>query len=112
MSKQEIKGIWKYEDYFPPIKDVNKVTLGEGKTRLIDIDNVYFKLEYENPTGSVKDRGFAYQIAKLKEKGINKAVISSSGNAAISVANYCKLANIELTVFVGRNINKRKLKIL
>lgn len=91
---------------------MNKITLGEGNTPLIKIDDIYFKCEFENPTGSHKDRAFAYQISKLKEQGINRAVISSSGNAAISAANYCKLANIELTVFVSANINKNKLKVL
>jgi len=87
-------------------------TLGEGNTPLIVIDGIYFKCEFKNPTGSHKDRGFAIQIAKLKKNGIQTAVISSSGNAAISAANYCKLAGIGLTVFVSPHIDKNKLAVL
>lgn len=88
------------------------ITLGEGSTPLVKIDNIYFKCEFKNPTGSHKDRAFAFQISKLKEQGIENAVISSSGNAAISAFNYCKLAGIELNIFISPNINKNKLKIL
>lgn len=88
------------------------ITLGEGNTPLVEREGIYFKCEFKNPTGSHKDRGFASQISKLKDKGIKKGVLSSSGNAAISAANYCRLAGIELTVFVSPNINENKLKML
>lgn len=83
-----------------------------GNTPLVKLDNIYFKCEYENPTESHKDRAFSYQISKLKKQGIKKAVLSSSGNAAISAAHYCQLADIELTVFISPNINKNKLQVL
>lgn len=88
------------------------VTLGEGNTPLVVIDGIYFKCEFKNPSGSHKDRGFAIQIAKLKKARIRTAVISSSGNAAISAATYCKFAGIKLTVFVSPQINKNKLAVL
>lgn len=83
-----------------------------GNTPLVEIDGIYFKCEFKNPTGSHKDRALACQVSKLKEQGATKAVISSSGNAAISAANYCKSAGVELTVFVSSNINRNKLEIL
>lgn len=83
-----------------------------GKTPLIKIDGVYFKCEFANPTGSHKDRALAYQITKLQEKDIREAVISSSGNAAISAAYYCKLAGIKLNIFISTTINKNKRKVL
>lgn len=88
------------------------ITLGEGNTPLIKIDSIYFKCEYKNPTGSHKDRAFAYQISKLSHMGIKNAVISSSGNAAISAANYCKIAGIVLHIFVSGKINLKKLKVI
>lgn len=87
-------------------------TEAPGNTPLVKIDDIYFKCEYKNPTGSHKDRATFGQIAQLKKNGIKKAVISSSGNAAISAANYCKLESIELTAFVPSNINENKLQIL
>lgn len=88
------------------------LTLGEGNTPLIKIEGIYFKCEFRNPTGSHKDRAFARVIKGLKKKGIKEAVLSSSGNAAISAATYCRLAGIQLVVFVSPNINKNKLKVL
>ncbi len=109
MNKQLKNGIWKFAEKLPIIPTKYQLSLSEGNTSLKKINNVYFKCEYENPTGSVKDRGMAYHISVLYQKKIRKAVISSSGNAAISAAAFCKLAGIELTVFVSPKINKKKL---
>lgn len=105
-------GIWKFSEYFPFIPQDYRITLGEGNTELKKIKEIYFKCEYQNPTGAVKDRGMAYQISKAFQKHFQKAVISSSGNAAISASNYCNLAGIKLYVFVSTKINPKKLTIL
>lgn len=112
MHKQTKPGIWAYQKFFPPIPTTFHLTLGEGSTSLKKVDNILFKCEFENPTGSVKDRGIAYQTSILSSKGKRKAVISSSGNAAISAVHYCKLADIELTVFVSPHLNQNKLNRL
>lgn len=90
----------------------DRLTLGEGHTPLMNVEGIYFKCEFKNPTGSHKDRAFARQISEIKSRGIKKAAISSSGNSAISAAHYCKTAGIELFVFISANINKSKLKVL
>jgi len=112
MEKQEKKGIWTYNSLLPDISVKYRLTLDEGHTPLREINSIYFKCEYENPTGSHKDRAMAFQVSRLFEKGIKKAVISSSGNAAISAASYCQLAGIELTVFVSPKIKAKKLNRL
>lgn len=112
MDKQAIKGIWIYQALMPKVDLEYRLTLGEGDTPLININHIFFKYEFENPTGSIKDRSMAYQISKLLELNIKSAAISSSGNAAISAANYCSLAGIKLTVFVSPKINTNKLKQL
>ena len=106
--KQENNGIWKFSSLLPPLLPVFQLTSGEGSTRLIRKEGIYFKCEFDNPTGSVKDRGLCFQIAKAKENGYDRAVISSSGNAAISASFYTKLHNILLTVFVSPKIKKSK----
>lgn len=83
-----------------------------GNTPLVKIDDIYFKCEYQNPTGSHKDRAFKLQIARLKKNGVKKAVISSSGNAAISASYYCGINGIDLTIFISPSINKHKLEVL
>lgn len=112
ISTDNLQGIWKYQSFFPEINPKYRLSLNEGGTTLKNINGVYYKCEYENPSGSVKDRSMAYQISKIFQDGVKKAVISSSGNAGISASAYSKLANIELVVFFSAKINEKKLKIL
>ena len=81
-----------------------------GNTRIIEIEGIIFKREDENPTGSVKDRGISYQVEQAKRRGLKNLVLSSSGNAAISAAYFCRQAGINLFVFVSPKINKEKLR--
>jgi threonine synthase len=106
------KGIWEYQDFLPYVDKKFKITLGEGNIRISREDNIYFIHEYENPTGSVKDRGICFQMANLLSKGIKTACISSSGNAAISASRYAEVAGIKLTVFLSPKINKYKLNLI
>lgn len=77
------------------------------------IDNlgqeVFFKREDLNLTGSAKDRALISQIQNLRSQGFTSAVISSSGNAAISAQYFCHLHHIPLTVFVSPHISPTKL---
>ncbi|WP_338553871.1 2,3-diaminopropionate biosynthesis protein SbnA [Paenibacillus sp. KS-LC4] len=61
--------------------------------------DLYAKLEYFNPNGSVKDRAAKYIIDKLLHTGeisSNTLIIeSSSGNFGISLAAYCKFNNLK-----------------
>lgn len=82
------------------------------KTQLIQHKGVYYKLEDENVTGSVKSRGMCWQVHDLLTKGVNHAVISSSGNAAVAFAYYCKEAGITAYVFVPINIESYRLERL
>jgi len=81
-------------------------------TPLIKIDNLYFKREDLNPTGSAKDRSLPLQIANLKRLGFTKAVISSTGNAAISAAYFCHQNQIELNVFLSPKVSPQKLQLV
>lgn len=105
-------GIWRYARNFPKVGIRHRLTLGEGKTPLQKLDGIFYKKEYENPTGSVKDRSFAYQISALLENNTRSAAISSSGNAGVSAAAYCRLGSVKLTVCVSPKINRKKLSIL
>ncbi|MBU1130137.1 PLP-dependent lyase/thiolase [Patescibacteria group bacterium] len=81
-------------------------------TPLIKIDNFYLKREDLNITGSAKDRAILAQIQNLKKKGFKKAVISSTGNAAISAIHFCEKNNLSLTIFLSSKINQNKLKLI
>jgi threonine synthase len=89
------------------------VSLGEGGTSLaelrIDGRDVVAKLEFENPTGSFKDRGAAYVIADAVESGATAVVADSSGNAGIAMATYGSRAGLRCDVFVPASTSLAKV---
>ena len=94
------------------------VTLGEGDTpcvelravaRLLGVRGVYGKAEYQNPTGSFKDRGTAVMLTVAREMGVSAVAEDSSGNAGASVAAYAARAGIEAHVFAPADAPAAKL---
>ena len=83
-----------------------------SNTPLIKLENIYFKREDLNKTGSAKDRAIIFQIENLKKQGFKSAVISSTGNAAISASYFCHLSQIELTIFLSPKVNQNKLALI
>ena len=81
-------------------------------TPLVQLDNFYLKREDQNITGSAKDRAIPFQIENLKKNNFTQAVISSTGNAAISAAYFCHQENIKLTIFLSPHISPEKLNLL
>lgn len=85
-----------------------------GNTPLLRIDpevhglknfNLYAKLEYYNPTGSLKDRPAKAMLEPLLDdiKKNNKTVIeASSGNTAKSLAVFCATQNIPFLTVTNR----------
>jgi threonine synthase len=97
-------GIWKYRHTFGLPDGAEAVSLGEGNTPLRWADvmgrKVAFKCEYENPTGSFKDRGSSVITGFLKSRGVREVVEDSSGNAGASLAGYVPRAEIRARIFV------------
>ena len=97
-------GIWRYRRSFDLPEDAAPVSLGEGNTPLVWApafgQRVAFKCEYQNPTGSFKDRGCAPIAAFLRQRGVKIAVEDSSGNAGASFAAYAARAGIQARVFI------------
>ncbi len=98
------KGIWRYRHTFGLPEDAPTVHLGEGDTPLIGVTiqdrEIYFKLEFLNPTGSFKDRGTAVLISFLRSRGVIEAMDDSSGNAGSSFAAYASRAGINARVYL------------
>jgi threonine synthase len=97
-------GIWRYRSTFGLPEQAEPVSLGEGNTPLIWADAfgapAALKCEYQNPSGSFKDRGSAVIASFLRVRGIQNALEDSSGNAGASMAAYAARAGICLRVFV------------
>lgn len=93
---------------FPYVK--NWISLGEWNTPLLKNGNIFYKLDFLNPTGSYKDRGSVTLISHLKQEGIKKISEDSSGNAGSSIAAYGAAAGIEVSVYVPSTARGTKLK--
>jgi len=105
--------VWRYSNFFPYIAKEKIVTLGEGWTPLVKFsNNVTFKMESLNPTGSFKDRGSTVLISAI-HKQVKKAggylSEDSSGNAGASIAAYAGYAGIKAKIYVPRNVSGAKI---
>ena len=114
-------GIARYLPMLPVRDQANLVTMGEGDTPVVplthtgqalDIDAVYAKLEYMNPTGSFKDRGNAVQVSVLKETGVQRAAEIGGGNTGHSLAAYCARAGITFVAFAFEGEDNRKVQAI
>ncbi len=78
-------------------------------SRELDNVNLYAKLEYYNPTGSVKDRAASYIISKVLSTGEidknTKIIESSSGNFGVALAAICKSYGLKFTCVIDPCIN-------
>lgn len=100
----------KYRDYLPIQDDTRIISLGEGNTPLIRLNNipkllkkdvnVYVKYEGLNPTGSFKDRGMTMAITKAVEEGSRAVICASTGNTSASAAAYASRAGITAFVII------------
>lgn len=92
-----------------PLIELNRITEG------IKTD-IFAKLEFMNPMGSVKDRIAKYMIEKAEQEGRIKPgdtiVDNSSGNTALALAMICALKGYHLKMVVRDSISSEKIKFL
>lgn len=109
--------IWTWSRWMAPVPEASRLTLGEGNTPLIrsrrlgpsvGLKNLFFKLEFTNPTGSYKDRFGALAISDMLARGKSVCIATSSGNTGASLAAYCAIAGIrcEIAIVEGAPIGK------
>src|ERR1700677_4612231 len=97
-------GMWRYKSVLP---DVTPVTLGEGWTPMLRSKRnpqVWLKEEGANPTGTFKARGLAMAVTMAKHYGLRKLAVPSAGNAAGVLAAYAAAADIEVHIFMPRDV--------
>ncbi len=111
--------MWRYWEVLPLLQPDNIVSMGEGWTPLLRVENlgsmlghknIYIKDERQSPTASFKDRQASLAISLLKEAGINELVVASTGNVAISYSAYCARAGIKLWAFLDSNVPLEKMR--
>ncbi len=100
----------RYRDWLPVSDDTRLISLGEGNTPLIKLNNIpstlgkdvdiYIKYEGLNPTGSFKDRGMTMAVTKAVEAGSKAVICASTGNTSASAAAYAARAGITAFVLI------------
>ncbi len=102
--------IEKYRDRLPVSESTPIISLGEGNTPLIKLNNlpkvlkkdvdIYVKYEGLNPTGSFKDRGMTMAVTKAVEAGSKAIICASTGNTSAAAAAYAARAGITAFVLI------------
>lgn len=102
--------IERYRDRLPVNADTRIISLNEGNTPLIPLENIprltgksvaiYVKFEGLNPTGSFKDRGMTMAVTKAVESGSRAIICASTGNTSASAAAYAARAGIKAFVLI------------
>jgi len=99
----------------------NNMISAIGNTPLVRINfdtpaSVYAKLEYLNPSGSVKDRSASYMIEYAEKNGLLKPggtiIDASSGNQGIASAMIGASKGYKVIICVFEKISKEKLETI
>ena len=108
-----------YREFLPITPATPMITLGEGDTPLVrshrlaeqlGLENLYFKLEGSNPTGSFKDRGMVMAVANAIEHDSKTLICASTGNTSASAAAYGAHCNLSTVVLVPKgNVARGKI---
>ncbi len=106
----QIRGVLhRWASVLPLNENTPRISLGEGDTPLVrsatierecGLDELWFKLESCNPTGSFKDRGMVMAVAKAMESGAKAIMCASTGNTSASAAAYAAHCGLDCFVLV------------
>jgi len=99
-----------YRAYLPVTDATPVVSLNEGNTPLVRVDNfveaiggdfqLWLKYEGVNPTCSFKDRGMTMAVSKAKERGAQIVICASTGNTSAAAAAYAARAKMKCVVLL------------
>ena len=118
IAGRDTLSVWRYSELLPT-SDERIVTISEGGTGLpksrrlsydLNLPELYFKNEGQNPTGSFKDRGMTVAITRAMEIGAGAVLCASTGNTSASMAAYAAKAGLKAIVLIPKGrIAKGKL---
>ncbi|MBO0993503.1 threonine synthase [Bacillus sp. SD088] len=100
----------RYKEYLPVTDETPALTLQEGNTPLVHLENLskelgielHAKIEGANPTGSFKDRGMVMAVAKAVEAGSKSIICASTGNTSAAAAAYAAKAGIKAIIVIPK----------
>ncbi len=92
-----------------PLIKLNRITAGIGA-------DIFAKLEFSNPMGSIKDRIAKYMIEKAENeeriKPGDTIIDNSSGNTALGLAMVCAIKGYRAKMVVRDSLSSEKIKFL
>jgi len=88
-----------------------------GKTPMVKYnDNILLKLEFLNPSHSVKDRASFYMLNEAKKQGlINKDTVviePTSGNTGIGLAMCCAVMGLKIIIVMPESMSIERRKMI
>jgi threonine synthase len=111
-------GMWRWHELLPVHHPENRISLGEGDTPVLklenlgaelDLANLFVKDESLNPTGTFKARGLAAAVSKAKELGITRLIIPTAGNAGGALAAYAARAGMDAYIYLPSDTPKANI---
>lgn len=120
MTASARDGMWRYFDRLPLRSAEHIVSLGEGGTPLVDLSRtigrrlglreLWLKAEDRNPTGSFKARIASVAYSLVKERSLQGAVGTSSGNGGAAAAAYAAAAGSRAVLFTLSDTVPEKMR--
>ena len=110
-----VHNLWRFKELLPVQNPENVITLHEGFTPLIrssaagpaiGLQNLWFKDEGLNPTGSFKARGLSVAVSRARELGAADICLPTAGNAGGAAAAYAARAGLKCHVFMPKDTPK------
>lgn len=105
-----------YDSVIEIIGNTPLLKLNKLKQKLGFSANVYVKLEYLNPAGSIKDRAALSMILDAESKGLltkgSTVIEPTSGNTGIGLAMVCRSKGYKLILTMPDTMSVERIKIL
>ena len=105
----------RYDDIRQLLPDVDQPTPLVRLNRIAPDLDIYLKLEWLNPFGSIKDRAASYLLDGLASRGSlhgKQLVEASSGNTAIALAAMAALEGLPITITIPDGVPYEKKVLL
>jgi len=108
--------VWRYHELLPLKNLKNALDIGVKKTPLIKseviakefaLENLYIKVESENPTRTFKDREAFMTLSRLRELGYRELVTATTGDSGVAHARGASIVGMKLHVFLPENAVQR-----
>lgn len=109
------RALRRYEDIRDLLPDVDNPTPLVRVRNTVPAGNVYLKLEWLNPFGSIKDRAAAYLMRGLVDRGAledHEIVEASSGNTGIALAALGATRGTKVTITIPDGVPEETKTIL